>query len=447
MEQLLWIRENIIHFYKRFETVILFAVKLIAAMVIFQLINSIGLWREELAPLYTAPLDFPFFMLSALLFAILPPTAGHVFLLVSVLAQISQSLEVAAFVFLLLLLVIAFYGRIAPKMSYLIIAMVIAFRMNMPYAVVIFAGLYLGMTSVIPIAIGTGLAYFLPFFATLADNVRTPAELDLIAMPMTFLDLYTTIYEALTTNIDWVVWAFVLAMAVLAVYAISRLSIRYAKDIAIGAGALVILLGLGIAGGVAGIDIPMGSVFGGTFSSLILVFIIRFFDSILDYKKVERVQFEDEENCYYVKVVPKIVGRHPGEVREEKSVARTAVRERVSVASAARPPREPRVSSETRVLERRTAESRPVGEGRPLEARSSAERRPVPDARPSSEERSSAPRRPVTESKISEDTIIRPRVVTARDTTAPPPVRRPAPKPDVEIADMVFDDESKDSEK
>jgi len=415
VQQLLWIRENSIRFYKRFETVILFAVKLIAAMYVFHIINGIGLWREELAPLYTPPLDFPFFMLSALLFAVLPPTAGHVLLLLTILAQISLSLEVAVFVFLLLLLVIAFYGRIAPKKSYLIIAMVIAFRMNLPYGVAIFAGLYLGMTSIIPIAIGTCLSYFIPFFATLAETVRTPTELDLIALPMTFFDLYKTIFEGLTANLDWIIWAFVLAMTTLAVYAISRLTIRYAKDIAIGAGTAVLLIGLGVAGGIAGIDIPMGSVFGGTILSLLLVYTIRFFDSILDYKKVERVQFEDEENFYYVKVVPKITGRHPGEAREAAASPRTAsvtrtprtsaAREGATAASAARPPRE----THTSVL---------------------PERRPLPDIR-----------RAGAETRMSSDTIVHQRVTPERSASSLPPVRRPAPKPDPEIADMVFDDE------
>ena len=418
MEQLLWIRENIIRFYKRFETVILFAVKLIAAMYVFHIINGIGLWREELAPLYTPPLDFPFYMLSALLFAVLPPTAGHVLLLLTVLAQISLSLEVAVFVSLLLLLVIAFYGRVAPKKSYLIIAMVIAFRLNLPYAVAIFAGLYLGMLSVIPIAIGTCLAYFVPFFANLADTVRTPAELDLIALPLTFFELYTTIFSTLTSNIDWIIWAFVLAMAALAVYAISRLSIRYAKDIAIGAGALVILIGLGAAGSVAGIDIPMGSVFGGTILSVLLVYAVRLFDSVLDYKKVERVQFEDEENYYYVKVIPKIAGRHPGEAREEAAArpARTAPRESTwEGALPARPPRETRAGSSG-------------GSG------VIARKPPLPDIR-----------KPDPEARASSDTIVRPRIPADRTSVAPP-VRRPAPEPDPEITDMVFDDEIDETE-
>ena len=315
LEQLLWIRENIISYYKRFETVIHFALKLLLGMFMFNLINGIGLFRPEFAPFFTPPFDFPIFLLLSLLFAVLPPTAGNALLILTVLAQTSSSIEVAVFIFLLLLCVLAFYGRISPKKSYLIIIMIIAHRLNMHYAVALFAGLYLGITSMIPLAIGTCISSFLPFFSGLANAHVTPEKFDIMEMPATFMSTYAEIFKHMSSNLDWVIWAFVFAMVVLAVHVVSRLSIPFSKDIAVGTGAIVAIFGLAVAGGISGVSIPMGNVLVGLFFSILLVELLRFFDSILDYQRTERVQFEDNENYYYVKVVPKIVGRHPGEAR------------------------------------------------------------------------------------------------------------------------------------
>ena len=452
MEQLLWIRENIISFCKKFETVIWFVVKLIAAMYVFELVNDIGLWRDEFTPLFTAPLDFPLQMLLALLFTILPPTAANLLLILAILVQFSLSLEVAFYVFVLLVLILAFYGRISPKKSLLIVAIVIAYRFNLPYAVALFAGLYLGVTSAIPIIIGTGVSAFAPFFLNLADTMRTPETLDLIELPITFMELYKTIFEHMSTNLDWVVWAFVLAMAVLAVYAISRLSFPFAKDIAVASGGLLTIIGFAIAKSVAGIDISMGSVVGGVLLSILLVEFVRFFDSILDYRRVERVQFEDEDNYYYVKVVPKIVGEHPGEALTRPAPARAPRTDRTPArltdeddapgepprtarpalgslrADAPRPAASPRVSGETQRATRPAAD-----DPRETILRGTAARAAKADA----DARAKA---------IPEDaedlskTRIRPHSADLRDDATP--VRKPAPAPDPEIADMVFDDEN-----
>jgi len=306
IEQVLWIRAIIIKYYKRFETAIHFGLKLILGMSVLALINSTGLYHEKLNFLFTGALSIPFFLLLSILFAALPPTLGNALLILTILAQTSRSIEVAVFVFLLLLCILAFYGRVSPKKSYLIPIIIIAYKLNMPFAVALFAGLYLGITSAIPIIIGTGVSTFLPFFSQLANARQITGEIDLVELPAAFLDAYAEIFAHMTSNLDWIIWGFVLAMVTLAVHFISRLSIPFAKDIALVTGALVAILGLGIAGGIAGISIPMGSVFLGTLLSLLLVEFLRCFDSILDYRRTERVQFEDESNYYYVKVVPKI---------------------------------------------------------------------------------------------------------------------------------------------
>ncbi|NLK21340.1 MAG: hypothetical protein GX308_04535, partial [Epulopiscium sp.] len=53
-------------------------------------------------------------------------------------------------------------------------------------------------------------------------------------------------------------------------------------------------------------DINLFGLVLSTIASMIIMFSIQFFHIIVDYSRAERVEFEDEENYYYVKIIPKI---------------------------------------------------------------------------------------------------------------------------------------------
>jgi len=113
-------------------------------------------------------------------------------------------------------------------------------------------------------------------------------------------------YEILTTNLAWLIVAFVFSMIVLAVHLISRLAINFSREISIIAGCLLGLVSLMMIIIMSDINITFPSLIFGTLVSLGLIWVVKFFDKILDYGKVERVYFDDEDNIYYVKIVPKI---------------------------------------------------------------------------------------------------------------------------------------------
>ena len=55
-------------------------------------------------------------------------------------------------------------------------------------------------------------------------------------------------------------------------------------------------------------EIPAIPLVAGTIVSVIVGEILEFFLFHVDYKRTERLQFEDDEYYYYVKAVPKITG-------------------------------------------------------------------------------------------------------------------------------------------
>ncbi len=64
----------------------------------------------------------------------------------------------------------------------------------------------------------------------------------------------------------------------------------------------------------------------GTLVSVVISLILEFFFYNLDYSRVERVQFEDDEYYYFVKAVPKVYV-----ARKDKRVKRITPRKKTTV--------------------------------------------------------------------------------------------------------------------
>ncbi|MCL2235981.1 MAG: hypothetical protein FWB98_06050 [Defluviitaleaceae bacterium] len=307
MEQLINIRQNIIDVYKRFEVPLNHVLKFIVALVVFLHIIQIGMYREEFAILFNGGTGILFALVFAVIFTVAPPALGLFFVAALIAIQMSVVMEVAVLVFLFLLLIIVFYARIAPKHAMLVLAIVVGFQLNIPYAVVLFAGLYFGFAAVVPVVLGTAVWSFLPLFRELAENTPVVAgEIDLMELPVAFLEIFGQFYEIVTTNLAWVMIGFVFAMMIVAVHLISLLSIARAKDIALGLGAFVGLASMIMIVAVAEVELTMAGIIIGSIVSFGLVYVAKFFDNVVDYTRVERVKFDDDDNVYYVKIVPKV---------------------------------------------------------------------------------------------------------------------------------------------
>jgi len=302
MEALLLIREAIVRYYKKFEPIITVLAKFILGIYIFTLINGIGFIRPELEPYYTL---FPLTMLFGIGFVVLPLSVSYFLMIVAIAVQYSAYIEVAAVIFVFLLCILLFYARMAAKESILIVLTILAFRFEMPYLIPLGAGLYFSLTAIIPVAIGVFIAAFIPQIGAIIGTTPT-ADLDIAGMPEVFEDIYSALVNALTNTSDWIFISFIFAMVIVLVHVVSRLSMDFAKEIAIGLGCALMIFGYIMASLVGGLNVSLGTVIMLTIVSGLLAELTRLFDPVLDYQRAESVQFEDDSNYYYVRVVPKI---------------------------------------------------------------------------------------------------------------------------------------------
>ena len=306
MEQAFLIREMIISVFKRHETIILFCCKLLVGMFLFGLISGIGYAMPQVAVFFTPPYRFPYMMLMSVLFAICPVSVAFALVVVNIGLQLSGSVGLFVLVTLFLLAVMFLYVRFSVKESVLILATFLGFYFKMPYVVPLIAGLYFSLTSVIPVIIGVFIWYFVPVAGDILKQ-GGGASSNLMEIPDTVGTVYFSVFDSVKGGADWVFTAFIFAIMIIIVYIIARSALNHAKDLAVGIGAALCIVSFILVVIIAGVNVHIFPMIILTILSALIVEGIRFFDVLLDYQRVEHVQFEDETNYYIVKIVPKII--------------------------------------------------------------------------------------------------------------------------------------------
>ena len=69
---------------------------------------------------------------------------------------------------------------------------------------------------------------------------------------------------------------------------------------------IIVMVGTLVINGTTGLGMNPALIIALGIVSILIMLLIRFFDNVLDYKRAQRVQFEDDEYYYYVKAVPKV---------------------------------------------------------------------------------------------------------------------------------------------
>jgi len=292
--------------YKQFEAPLRFLLKFFIGVVIFYVLTNIGFCASGLEKFFTPPLALPIIMILGILYVILPPTISYAIMIAIIGIQLSAYTEIALLSVLFLLCLLFFYVRLAPKESILILFTIAAYYLKIPYLIPLLAGLYYSVTALIPIAIGAFLWSLLPVMSDILKTAPT-AGLNVMDMPKTLAVIMPVLFGDIISNQEWIFTAFIFAMVVLAVYGISHINLDYSKEISIALGAVLTIVSFVIASVLADMPVNIWNIIFYVIICAAVAEIIHFFDIVLDYSRSERVQFEDEDNYYFVKVVPKIL--------------------------------------------------------------------------------------------------------------------------------------------
>ncbi len=296
-ETLLSARQNIISEFKKYEYIIVPFIKFIFIFT--------GVYILKGATNYTGALGG---MLAIMLLSLIGTFVSAEWILIGSILMatffiLPANPVFAILIFVILTIIYLAFMRLFPKESLLCLVTLMAFSLNMPLLIPIIAGLIMNYVSVAAMIIGVIIWFLVP---DLMGVIQSPA-----LNKTEIVDLVTSIskidFNALLLDPKMLSIIVVFFIVFSVVYIIRKQSIDYGPYIAICVGLVVNILGFGMAVLFFN-DIGMGivSVIVWTLISGVLAVIIQFFSVALDYQRAEVVHFEDEENYYYVKVIPKI---------------------------------------------------------------------------------------------------------------------------------------------
>ncbi len=293
MTGLLEIRERLRNFYGRYEVYVTVGMKFLLGLVIFFLINSQLGYREQLNQPAAA-------LLLSLVCAFMPINIMVAAACGLVLIHLSAlSLEVCVIGLCLMLLLFFLYGMYAPKHGYTAILTPVLCFFRIPQVVPVSAGLLCRPSAYLSVVSGAMVFFYIDGVKSNIMNFTSGEEVEGTARFIAALKILTGNREMYL-----VITAFLITS--LLVYIIRRQSMNFAWRVALFSGSLVQMVIL-LAGYVLlGMPEKIMWVLIGTAVSVIICMILEFFFYNLDYSRIERVQFEDDEYYYFVKAVPKV---------------------------------------------------------------------------------------------------------------------------------------------
>lgn len=296
MINLLEFREKLRGFYGKNSFMISLVAKFLVCVASFLWINNtIG---------YCEPLNSILVILAGAAFsAFLPSIVAVLMAFVMILMHLSTlSMEVMLSVLVVFILFMLVYLIFSPGKLFIILLVPLAFYFKIPYVVPLLLGLMGSLAAVIPMSVGVILFFMLQY-------IKNNSAILVDTGGLTKLQRSIQVINGITDSQS--IWFFVLAFVVVLVIVslLAMLSINYSKEIALLTGGvieLVILLVGALYSAELMKEYSIVTIVVGTLISVAIAWLYQFMVLMLDYKRTEYVQFEDDEYHYYVKAVPKI---------------------------------------------------------------------------------------------------------------------------------------------
>lgn len=297
------LRDNIRTFLSRNEVVVNRFFKGIMAYVCLLIINLNFGYSEVLSHGWIS-------VVVAFLCAFVPGSAFSLVIIIYLFIQLASLSADVAFVMLALYAITYILCGIYHGESYYnVIGIPVAYQIHVPYALPIQSALFGGASEVTTVLCGSVLAYYLKSVKEHASQFMDTQD------SVSVSDL---LMNGMLTNTMFYVFLVAMVAIFLVVYVIRCSDISHAWTVAVVAGVaaefIVLLAGYLMLNRSS--QIPW--LIGGNIIALLLGLGTNYLFLDLDYTRLEKVQFEDDEYYYYVTAVPKI--RIEKESKEVKKI-------------------------------------------------------------------------------------------------------------------------------
>lgn len=286
-ETLVKIKDWLKAFYGKFDVVIDTIVKFAIAFASFKVMSSkLG---------YLNIFENPFVMLIlSLVCCILPYGLETVFIAVVLLAHVYKaSMEAAIMLAMLLLVVALLYYSFHVGDAIVLVLTPLLFALKIPYVIPLILGLSGSFISVVPVSCGI-IIYYLVSFVKGSPAMFDTTDVSLTDMPGRFMNILDNIIK---NKEMWMVIV-IFAVALIVIYLIHLFPFEYSWYVAVGVGGLIMI----VMSVMLKVDFSIVMII----VSMLIAAVYVLFRFDVDYKKTDRLQFEDDDYYYYVKAIPKV---------------------------------------------------------------------------------------------------------------------------------------------
>lgn len=296
MKEILKFRQSVKEFCSKYDMIITPVVRFILYLIMYMTLNSMTGYSTAFGSAKVA-------VLMAVISAVTSDGIGLGLGALLLTGQLfSANVEIGAVFLLLFLVLYCAYIRFFPKTIWIVLFAPVFFLVKLQFLLPILAGMLVGPAAMFSVGIGCIIYYFMIAAGDYVDALASAGGAEIAAS-------YKFIFEALKGNKELVLTVVVFAVIVLIVAIIYKLSFDYSWYVAIAIGGVFEIILFLVGNVTTGADMSLTSVVIGSLVSVIVAAVVQFWKTVVDYSKVEKTQFEDDEYYYYVKAVPKFLDR------------------------------------------------------------------------------------------------------------------------------------------
>ncbi len=298
MSSILETKEYIKQIYAKNQAYIDPVLKFLMALLTFLIINAKLGYMDKIN-------DIVVVLVAALFCSFMPlKTIAFLSALFMLLHYYALAPECALVVLAVFVVMFLLFLRFAPKETLVVLLTPILFALKIPYVMPVAMGLLGGPASIVSVSFGVIISYLVEYTEM---NASTIISMDTETM-MTKLRF---ILDGLIDN--WAMFIAIVAFAItlVLVYAIRRMAIDHSWTIAMVVGVLADMVILLMGDFLLDLNYSIPGIIIGSAVAGVICYVLQFLFFNMDYRRVEKVQFEDDEYYYYVKAVPKITVSTP----------------------------------------------------------------------------------------------------------------------------------------
>lgn len=305
MNNLFELRNKLIVYYRKYDLIINTVLKGIIGFILYSSIFSINSYNDVLSPVLGGVFSLILLALLIVLFLVLPVSINLLLMSLLIVVMVSSHIYLAVILFFIFLTIFICYIRLAEKECLILLLTILAFKFNMPYLIPIICGIYLPLTFIFPLAIGSYTFYLLNNLTGLTSFFTSPEYLDLDIISQ-FSYVFNAILSNSILNETFIFMTFTLVSMSLIVFIVNRLEMDRVELASIVSAGIIGLVGVVIISLFPNKDFNIILNIFTCILSCLIAYTVTFFDAVLDYKSTRKIRFSDENNVYYVRVVPKI---------------------------------------------------------------------------------------------------------------------------------------------